>query len=241
MDEGGQMKIDQGWKDIWNNKYSKYKDHKHLHVQDGFDDLSYGQWQKLTSFFLNKILIKNTDEILEVGCGSGAFAKQIKSYKTIKGVDYSAEAIESIRCNIPDGEFYVSEANLLPFEVKSFDKVICFSVFFYFSSYTYASDVLDEMLRVLKPNGQIFIGEINDIEKEQTAIILRKESGEKRKNRAVSTIDADHLYYSFDFFRDFAFKNNLDIELISENVPDLDFYESSSYRSSILLKRSSHI
>ena len=107
--------IKEQWQVIWDKKYFKYKEHKWLHVQDGFDELNYAQWEGMCSFFLNKIDIKNTDDVLEVGCGAGAFSKQIKLFKSISGVDYSADAIASIRKNIPNGKFHHSEANLLPF------------------------------------------------------------------------------------------------------------------------------
>ena len=68
------MKINRNkkWRNIWDQKYTKYKDHDLLHVQDGFDDLSYAEWQKLTHFFLSKIAIDSADDVLEIGCGAGA-------------------------------------------------------------------------------------------------------------------------------------------------------------------------
>ena len=63
------MKINRNkkWKNIWDQKYTKCKDYDLLHVQDGFDDLNYAEWQKLTHFFLSKIAIDSADDILEVG------------------------------------------------------------------------------------------------------------------------------------------------------------------------------
>jgi|SaaInlStandDraft_4_1057021.scaffolds.fasta_scaffold09165_2 ubiquinone/menaquinone biosynthesis C-methylase UbiE len=229
--------IKEQWQVIWDKKYFKYKEHKWLHVQDGFDELNYAQWEGMCSFFLNKIDIKNTDDVLEVGCGSGAFSKQIKAYKSISGIDYSTDAIENIKKHIPDGKFYYTEANKLPFQKDSFDKIICFSVFFYFVSYEYATQSLEEMLRVLRQGGEIFIGEVSDINKKDIAIKLRGDSEKARKSRALDSSNVEHLYYSTDFFQKFAEKNNLDIELISEDVPELSFYESASYRFSILLRR----
>ena len=144
-----------------------------LHVQDGFDDLNYAEWQKLTHFFLSKIAIDSADDVLEVGCGAGAFSKQIKLFKSISGVDYSADAIASIRKNIPNGKFHHSEANLLPFS----DKIVCFGVFFYFCSYDYASQSLQEMLRVLRPGGAILIGEVSDINKKILLVNLDYSAG----------------------------------------------------------------
>jgi len=234
------MKINRNkkWRNIWDQKYTKYKDHDLLHVQDGFDDLSYAEWQKLTHFFLSKIAIDSADDVFEIGCGAGAFSKQIKLFKSISGVDYSADAIASIRKNIPNGKFHHSEANSLPFNDNIFDKIVCFSVFFYFCSYDYASQSLYEMLRVLRPGGSILIGEVSDINKKDIAIKLRGESQQVRKNRAIDDSDMSHLYYPTKFFEQFAIENNLSFQLIDEDIPDLDFYESASYRFSVLLKSS---
>jgi len=232
--------IKEQWQIIWDKKYSKYKNHKWLHVQDGFDDLDYSEWQRLTHFFLDKIAIDSTDKVLDVGCGAGAFSKQIKSFKSISGVDYSADAIASIRKNIPTGEFYHSEANSLPFKDIFFDKIISFGVFFYFPNYEYATDVLNEMLKVLKSDGEIFIGDINDASKKEVAMRLRGESGsgKARKSRVVDKSEVAHLYYPVSFFEEFATNNNLSFELINESVPELSYYESSAYRYSVLLKNS---
>lgn len=68
----------------------------------------------MCSFFLNKIDIKNTNDVLEIGCGSGAFSKQIKAYKPISGIDYSTDAvknnldIELISEDVPELSFYES-------------------------------------------------------------------------------------------------------------------------------------
>jgi len=228
------------WKDVWSKKYTEHKNHKWLHVQDGFDNLNYSQWKKLCGFFLNIIDIRNTDDVLEVGCGSGAFAREIQTYKSISGVDYSSEAIENIKQNIPEkegeeGGWYHSEANSLPFKNNSFDKIICFSVFFYFDNYKYASQTLEEMLRVLRLDGEILIGEVSDINKKNIATKLRGESKKVRQNRALVSSNFEHLYYPVDFFKKFAADNNLDVRIIDENVPELSFYESSSYRFSVLL------
>ena len=202
----------------------------------GFDDLSYVQWKKLSHFFLEKIIINNTDDVLEIGCGAGAFTKQIKSYKSISGVDYSIDAINTIKNQIPDGKFYHAEASALPFQDNAFDRIICFSVFFYFASYEYANQTLQEMLRVLKPGGKILIGEVSDIHKKDIAMKLRAKSQSVRKGREVYDAEVQHLYYPADFFEQFAVENNMNSQLIDENVPELSFYESSAYRFSVLLE-----
>ena len=84
----------------------------------------------------------------------------------------------------------------------------------------------------------ILIGEVSDINKKNIAIKLRGESEQARKNRAISDSDMGHLYYPVKFFEQFAIENNLSFQLIDEDTPDLDFYESASYRFSVLLSDS---
>ena len=74
--------------------------------------------------------------------------------------------------------------------------------------------------------------------KKNIAIKLRGESQQVRKNRAIDDSDMEHLYYPVKFFEQFAIENNLSFQLIDEDIPDLDFYESASYRFSVLLRNS---
>ena len=222
------------WNEIWNKKYTAYLDAEHLHVSAGYDDLSYPEWKKLTSFFIDKLNFKATDDVLEIGCGSGAFLKELPTVNTISGVDYAEDAITKIN-SIFDGDFQVAEAVKLPYPDNSFSKVISFGVFFYFDDYTYASQDISEMKRILKPDGIIFIGEVNNIEKKELALKLRNESEEQRNQHRVSSNDVDHLYYPKYFFKEIALKNNFKIEIIDQNISELDFYYNASYRFSVIL------
>jgi len=222
------------WNNIWNKKYTQYIDHKHLHVSAGYDDLSYDEWQRLTGFFISKLGITPNDDVFEVGCGSGAFLNEIKQAGSYSGIDYAEDAIAKINTVI-DGDFKVSEASVIPFEDNSFNKIISFGVFFYFDGYEYANKVIDEMIRVLKPGGKIFIGEINDIEKKELALQLRDESEDKRDQHRVSSSDIDHLYYPVSFFEKVAQNKSMNIEVIKQDIPELDFYYNAPYRFSVIL------
>ena len=126
------------WNKIWNKKYTTYMNTENLHISAGFDDLSYEEWQKLTDFFISRLNIHPSDDVLEVGCGSGAFLNEIKHAGSFSGVDYADDAIVKIN-SVMCGDFRVSEASKLPFNNSSFDIIISFSVFFYFDSFAYES------------------------------------------------------------------------------------------------------
>ena len=222
------------WGDIYNKKYEKYEK-SDLHVSGGYDGLSYKEYQKLAAFFINKIDIKCDDKVLEVGCGSGAFLNEvlkIKEVKAISGTDFSSNAIKKIKTVIK-GNFKVSEAVEIPFSDNLFNIVLSFGVFIYFNSFDYAENTIKEMMRVLRPGGVIYIGEISDIEKKEVAQELRKESNIKREKTHVSKINSDHLYYPISFFEKIAEKYNFNINIIKQDVPELDFCYNASYRFSV--------
>ena len=96
-----------------------------------------------------------------MGCGSGLFLSFLKDYsREVSGVDFSEKMIEIANDLIPDGNFFVSPANNLPFENIKFDKIIAYSVFHYFKNFKYTLKVLNELIRVCKPGGNILIGDI---------------------------------------------------------------------------------
>lgn len=222
------------WNDIWNKKYNTCRD-KELHISAGFDDLSYPQWKKLTQFFINKVGFSSSSSVLEVGCGSGAFLKEL-NVKSLSGIDQSSEAISKINTTL-NGDFKISEASKIPFDDKYFDIVFSFSVFFYFNDFNYARETINEMCRVLKQNGKIFIGEISDIEKKEIANQLRDESHLQREKHRITKKNTDHLYFPKSFFKEIARSKNMNIEIIDQDIPELDFYNNASYRFSVILTK----
>ena len=95
-------------------------------------------------------------KILEVGCGTGAFGKHIKSTEVI-GIDISRECLKIAKnyekvvlCDIRKG---------LPFPDRSFNRIFCAEVLHHV--YLDIHKILEEFDRILKENGEIFIVEPN--------------------------------------------------------------------------------
>lgn len=232
------------WRGIWQKKYATVASEKASqaeacrapHVCDGFDSLSHGQWKKLTGYFIRKIVVGPGDDVLEVGCGVGAFLEQLPPCGSIAGVDFSENAVRLIKGKL-SGNFRVAGAASLPFADRSFDVAISWSVFFYFDSFEYAKKALSEMKRVTRPGGRIFVGDVNDLEKKPLARKLREKSRTARERRYTSGSTADQLYYPKDFFRSYAESNGMTIAFYDESVEELAFYENSRYRYSLVIKR----
>ena len=228
------------WYGIWQEKYETEKPRETeslIHSRDGFDSLSAGQWEKLAGYYLEKLSVTDHDDVVEIGCGAGAFLEHISRFRSLSGVDYSAHAIRLIRERF-DGVFAVAEANSLPFKDCSFDLAISWSVFFYFDSLDYASSALEEMRRVTRDEGRIFVGDLNDLGKKELAVRLRSEGRSAREKNYVSGEKVDQLYFPKDFFRSWASRHGMEITFFDEDTEDLSFYPNSRYRYSLIMKRS---
>lgn len=118
---------------------------------------------KVTGWGLRHVSIRNTDTILDVGCGGGmtvarlaAIATQGKTY----GIDYSEESVAASsrtnRQSIEEGrvEVLLGSVSHLPFPDRMFDLVTAVETHYYWPD---LNADMQEILRVLKPCGTLTI------------------------------------------------------------------------------------
>ncbi|MFC1490269.1 class I SAM-dependent methyltransferase [Candidatus Latescibacterota bacterium] len=123
---------------------SEFDDDEKLKLADCFK-----QWE-----------IQKGDKILEPGCGSGRLtvelAKRVGDNGEIIGCDISEEMISRAQKRELDRNvtFLKSPVTAIPVKDNYFDIVMCFQVFPHFSERIKA---LNEIYRVLKPNGFLWI------------------------------------------------------------------------------------
>jgi ubiquinone/menaquinone biosynthesis C-methylase UbiE len=96
--------------------------------------------------------------VLDVGCGTGALLTRLVNGfpdSKVSGVDASSEMLELARSRLPtEVNLHNCWAEDLPFDDGSFDTVVSCNMFHFIRR---PNAALDEMLRVLRPNGTLVI------------------------------------------------------------------------------------
>ena len=152
------------WHSIWNKR--RLQDCSNISLAelislDGFDTgagrIEENDWCVYAKSIADKLSIKDNSSVFEVGCGSGAFLFAILNFYSIKpgGIDYSQGLIDAASIAMPNGDFSVLEASLLPTDTK-YDYILSNGVFHYFSL-DYAETVMAKIVDKLNPTGKIVL------------------------------------------------------------------------------------
>ncbi len=114
---------------------------------------------------LSQTDIQHGNFVLDVGCGTGTFAVQMKKTTTkaeifcIDGdLQVLAIARGKARKNDADVRYYCCFSTQLPFPENSFDRVVS-SLFFHHLSKTQKITTIQEIHRILKPGGQVHVAD----------------------------------------------------------------------------------
>ena len=108
-----------------------------------------------------------SEKILDAGCGNGRnLIWFLKNDVEVYAVDRDAMAVrylESLYPSFNRKRLYVAEIERLPFRDNFFDHIISSAVLHFAKSVSHFNDMIKEMVRVLKPDGSLFIRMTSDI------------------------------------------------------------------------------
>ena len=102
---------------------------------------------------------KKPEKTLDLGCGAGPYLPYLSSiskhvFAVDSGHDMIQEAKENLSKEINNVEFYVDNAQKIPLEKHSIDLIIGIGLIEYFDN---QEEIIQEMKRVLKPQGKMII------------------------------------------------------------------------------------
>jgi len=111
---------------------------------------------------IEELELKNDEKILEVGCGNGYYLNLLNKLGfslTLVGIDNDKLALKDAKKIIGSRiKLVLADANKLPFEEQSFNKVIISEVIEHVED---EEKVLSEIYRVLKPGGVMVLTTCN--------------------------------------------------------------------------------
>ena len=229
------------WNDIWNSKsipQSEYTNLQSLIAANGFDTGvgSYNEknWQKLVTDFYKRTNIKKDQNILELGCGSGAFLFSLNRLINAEyfGIDYSPNLIKIAKSVLPNGSFKVAEANSTNFVHIKFDVIFSHSVFQYFPSISYANEVLKIWTKKIKDGGRLVLLDLNDKSKEENYHKNRMEAYRNPKEYYDTYKGLNHLFFKIeDLKKTLTYLGMQDIEIFPHAISD---YGNASFRFNLI-------
>ncbi len=127
------------------------------------------EWVELT---VQELQAFHPREVLEIGCGTGLLLLRLAGgCARYVGTDVSPEVLKKLKKQMDEwgGEWSNvtllerSAENLEGFADGSFDTVILNSVVQHFPNVSYLLSVLERALRLVKPGGRIFIGDVRNL------------------------------------------------------------------------------
>jgi len=130
--------------------------------------------KKYSFSLLDQVLDNNVETVLDVGCGSGVYLKEFmeKGYNVI-GMDLSEAMLHKVRESLEhyDGwKLYQGDIEQIPLKDNEVDIIVCMGVLPYLLK---DDKAIEELFRVLKPNGYLLISATNWFRLDQYHTLLK--------------------------------------------------------------------
>ena len=157
------------WQQFWDKQANLYqKPHKQVartgtHLKD-----STALTISICDHIVQLLDLKSTESLLDVCCGNGILTHRLAQFcRSITAVDISAEQLKIAKKKYSENNITYLQANAmeLTHHLKaSFDKINLYFSFQYLDSYKKGAIAIAEMLKLLKPDGIILLGDVPDRE-----------------------------------------------------------------------------
>jgi SAM-dependent methyltransferase len=106
----------------------------------------------LRTYLFNKAALDDANQVLEVGCGTGAILSELPAHILLHGLDIDAAALTQCRIHAPAASLTRGDALQLPYSNRIFDIVYCHFLLLWVKD---PFQALLEMKRVAKPGASV--------------------------------------------------------------------------------------
>ena len=150
---------------------------------------SYRLWFSEEERLLKKHIEKDS-KVLDMGCGGGRSLKfLLPTTKNLVGIDHDKNVVEHAKENFkdyPEVKIILREGKDLPFKDESFDFVLCLGTFVNLGNERF--DILNEMKRVLKKEGLIFITSYSEGALQERLKLYKRENSKIKEIKENGTV-----------------------------------------------------
>jgi len=228
----------ENWHPIWNKR--GVTDASKLSIEalirlDGYDtgaaEIAIEDWLFYAKSLAERIGIQDGQSVFEVGCGAGAFLAALRAARKVDvgGIDYSSGLVENARQALPNGDFFVGDAELLAHE-PAVDFVIANGVFHYFPL-PKAQAILKRMLN--KAGTAVAVLDIPDCKTQAECEAVRRAAlPEAEYERKYARLE--HTYFDRDWFADQVNPDEWRSETVDGFIPN---YGQNRFRFAALFRR----
>lgn len=179
------------------------------------------------------LLAKNSNNILDVGCGSGVMLKALEEENpkaTLTGLDLNIDAIKSLEAN---SNWKLYHMDFMDLKDVKFDTIIFSSILHEISSYN--SDLNKRFTEI--PIKEAFI-KSNELLEDNGSVIIRDgllSSKEDRNNKRIITfINPNESIWLYKFQNDFRGFDKLDIDIKILEIEDNKYLVSEGFLKEFL-------
>lgn len=164
--------------------------------------------------------------VLDSGCGDGIPTATLIQHHRVVGVDFASTMLKRAKSNLPSTDLLRASIDRLPLRNSSVPAVTCY---FVFSDYTDRSSLLNEMHRVLCPQGRLVLADyssnddFNNLLDDLQEMVLGKGRGMLRLDPDALSVQVERA----------GFKVRASKELLHPLTTRLDVFINQLYLSSV--------
>ncbi|CAH2214915.1 MerR family transcriptional regulator [Tepidibacter aestuarii] len=174
--------------DDWSKSYDEFvkKDNTILQIYKNYDKVLHEVFVKSTKN------LKISSKFLEIGVGTGNLSKVfLDENYDITGIDQSREMLNTAKQKFPELKLRLGEFLKIPFENNIFDSIVSTYAFHHLNDEEKII-AIQEMLRVLKSDGKIIIGDLmfeNELSKNEIFKTLSRDQVNEIEDEYYSNIE----------------------------------------------------